>query len=347
MIKKCHLLILLTAFFSTISMAASVDDYQKRIRSARSGIETLLGNIAAEEAGESVTEPTNEIFDAIRELIPAHESIDTGQGSIETANQWFHEKLEAARAEADPAKRAVILSEINERLAGIGSKLEELKSSSADPRSKDEDKRKLAEILDREEYQKPAQQQESQASQWIRDFLKWMESWFPDLQTAPGTSNRFGAFASILQYVLIGLIILIAGFIIYKLARSFLPGLRRQGLEVDPDRVILGERIADDLSSADLFRDADRLAREGDLRGAIRKSYIALLCELHERKLIGLARHKTNRDYLRDVRSRKDIYRNMTNVTGSFERHWYGGQNAETSDWEEFRQHCCETVSVI
>lgn len=344
---KCHFLVMLVLWLSASSMAASVDDYQKRIRSARSAIETLLGNIAAEEAGEYVSEPTNEIFDVVRSLVPANESVETDQGNIETANQWFHEKLEAARAETDTSKRAVILSEISERLAGIDAKLEELKTAAADPRSKDEDKRKLAEILDREEYQKPAEQEESQASQWIRDLLKWIESWFPDLKTEPGTASGFGGVASVLQYVLIGLIILIAGFMIYKLARIFVPGFGKSGREAEPDRVILGERIDDDLSSADLFRDADRLAREGDLRGAIRKGYIALLCELHDRKLIGLARHKTNRDYLRDVRSRKEVYGNMNSVTTAFEKHWYGSERAEAADWEQFRQRCSETVNVI
>jgi hypothetical protein len=73
------------------------------------------------------------------------------------------------------------------------------------------------------------------------------------------------------------------------------------------------------------------------LRGAIRKGYIALLCELADRKVIGLSRHKTNRDYLRDVLGKNELYQNMNGLTSNFERHWYGFESAEEKDWEEFR----------
>jgi hypothetical protein len=73
------------------------------------------------------------------------------------------------------------------------------------------------------------------------------------------------------------------------------------------------------------------------LRGAIRKGYIAFLCELSDRKIIGLSQHKTNRDYLRDVRKKDDLYENMSGLTNNYERHWYGFDAAEEKDWEEFK----------
>ena len=137
------------------------------------------------------------------------------------------------------------------------------------------------------------------------------------------------------------------GFVLYKLLPLFAPRFRRIVREGREERVILGEKIGEDQSADDLFGEAERLAREGDVRGAIRKGYVALLCELSDRKLIGLARHKTNRDYLRDVRSRREIYERMNGLTGKFERHWYGGQTARPDDWEEFRQNCGETLKAI
>jgi len=89
------------------------------------------------------------------------------------------------------------------------------------------------------------------------------------------------------------------------------------------------------------------LARVGDLRGAIRKGYVALLCELNDRKVIGLARHKTNRDYLRDMRKRSDILPNVQDLTSNFERSWYGLREAEASDWEDFRMRYRETVGAV
>ncbi len=87
----------------------------------------------------------------------------------------------------------------------------------------------------------------------------------------------------------------------------------------------------------DDFAEAENLAGQGNLRGAIRKGYIALLCELADRKIIGLSQHKTNRDYLKDVRKQNELYKNMSGLTNNYERHWYGFDDAEESDWEEFR----------
>ena len=83
------------------------------------------------------------------------------------------------------------------------------------------------------------------------------------------------------------------------------------------------------------------------LRGAIRKGYQALLCELSDRKVIGLARHKTNRDYLRDLRKRTDIIENVGGMTSNYERSWYGLRAAKAEDWEEFRVRYHETIGAV
>jgi Domain of unknown function (DUF4129) len=73
------------------------------------------------------------------------------------------------------------------------------------------------------------------------------------------------------------------------------------------------------------------------LRAAIRKTYIALLVELGDRNVISLAQHKTNRDYLSQVRNAPTLYSNMSGLTERFERHWYGFASASQADWQEFR----------
>ena len=159
--------------------------------------------------------------------------------------------------------------------------------------------------------------------------------------------SGIGSAISVLQWVLIALIVAATGFSIYKLVPIFAPRFRRKVKEAKPERIILGERIDEEMSSADLFGDAERLAREGDARGAIRKGYIALLCELSDRKLIGLARHKTNRDYLKDLRPQRYVHGQVGGLTGDFERHWYGEQTAATGDWEDFRRRCGEAIKAI
>jgi len=232
----------------------------------------------------------------------------------------------------------------------VVSELDELQTTTAAERSKDEDKQKLADILNRPEYQRPVREEKDKSSEGsglIAKFLEWLEGMLPKFSPPEGTAEGTTAVFGVLQWVLIIAVLFVLGFVLYKLLPLFAPRFRRVMSEEREERVILGERIADDQSAQDLFGEAERLAREGDVRGAIRKGYVAFLCELSDRKLIGLARHKTNRDYLRDLRSRREIYESMNGLTGKFERHWYGSQEARPSDWEEFRQTCGETLKAI
>ncbi len=90
-------------------------------------------------------------------------------------------------------------------------------------------------------------------------------------------------------------------------------------------------------TAVDLLSEAEALARRGELRAAIRKAYIALLVELGDRKIINLAQHKTNRDYLRSVSDVPVLYSEMIGLTDTFERHWYGIAEATLDDWHHFR----------
>ena len=65
--------------------------------------------------------------------------------------------------------------------------------------------------------------------------------------------------------------------------------------------------------------EAETLARQGEIRAAIRKAYIALLVELGDRKIISLAQHKTNRDYLRAVINNPSLYGNMDSYSNAGE----------------------------
>jgi hypothetical protein len=59
--------------------------------------------------------------------------------------------------------------------------------------------------------------------------------------------------------------------------------------------------------------------------------------ELGDRKTISLAQHKTNRDYLNSVKSIPPLHATMRGLTDSFERHWYGFEQATPDDWQNFR----------
>jgi hypothetical protein len=144
------------------------------------------------------------------------------------------------------------------------------------------------------------------------------------------------ALSRVAQVVVIGVSVAAIGFLIWKFAPRYLRNRRKKKNKREA-RIVLGERLEPDQTSADLLAQAESLARSGDLRAAIRKAYIALLCELGDRKVISLAQHKTNRDYLGAVRDRPSLFRSMRGLTNSFEIHWYGFVPPGEDDWKEFR----------
>ena len=70
-----------------------------------------------------------------------------------------------------------------------------------------------------------------------------------------------------------------------------------------------------------------------------------MLVELGDRKIISLAQHKTNRDYLRAVRSIEPLHRNMEKLTNNFELHCYGLAPASENEWLAFRNGYKEALS--
>lgn len=327
--------------------AATLSEYRKSIDSTAAYVADLRQYEEGRKDGTYDAETATDLIATVRKNLRASERVEWPGGSLETSNEWFVERFDAFEKETDPKKRAEILTGISERLSAISQKVNEIENPTAADRTKDEDKQKLAEILNRAEYQKPAEKKESVAESWIRAFFEWLESLFPKANPSTSSFSGMPNLALILQVLIFAAIAGLIGFGIYKFAPILFPKLKTKRKKKEKERVILGERIAADESASDLFDDAERLARDGDLRGAIRKGYIALLCELSDRKIIGLARNKTNRDYLRDVRARRDLHTNMRGLTNEFERHWYGFQPSENDDWENFRQSYKQTIKSV
>lgn len=317
--------------------------YREDVKNAKILAQTLIYKDEDEMSPRAFAKYERDALAEIRARLPGNDKIDwQGGGSVEADNRWLADKLdEFEKQPEDSSKRAAILSEVGERLEAIERKLDETENAAAATnRTKDEDKQKLAEILRREEFARPAEPQESLFQKAWRKFKAWLKERFPRPNLpAPSAAdaNNFGSFAFVLQILLYALIFGAIGFLFYRFAPFFAAKFKRREKREERTRVILGERLTDDATARNLFDEAERLARAGNLRGAIRKGYIALLCDLSDRKIIGLARHKTNRDYLRDVRAKRELFENMNNLTVNFERHWYGAEAVETKDWDEFK----------
>ncbi|MGQ0540226.1 MAG: DUF4129 domain-containing protein [Blastocatellia bacterium] len=345
--NKIAMLLISVGIFAVNAQAINPAEYRNNVEEARKIVAEMLASVAAAEQGNQNYTADEKNAARIKNLIGVSSRIETSSGTVETSNQWLHDRLQEFGKQSDQNTRAIILTDIEERLAAISWKVTELETAAANNRTKDEDKQKLAEILRREEFQKPVQQEESWLQKMFTRVLDWFASLFPRPTLANPNPGGFGGLAYALQILIFAALIGLVGFGVYKFAPILVPSLKRKKQTKKEDRVILGERIAADESASDLFKEAEKMAREGELRGAIRKGYIAVLCELSDRKLIGLALHKTNRDYLRDVRQRRELLDSMRGLTGNFEAHWYGLKEAESADWEQFREEYGRIVRSV
>lgn len=325
------------ALLASVTAAATLTDYKQRLIEAREHLTALIVDVDESPSAADISE--------VSRLLPDSEKIELASAIIETQNHWLHAELGRLKAESNEKKRLDILIGIDERLAATLDAVETLERATAADRSKDEDKQKLAEILRREEYQKAQPKEESLFQKWWRQFMEWLEKQFPEPSISPEVTPAMGSIKAVLQVVVLVLVIALIGFILYKFAPALFSRFGSKSKDKREDRVILGERIDAHESARDLLAEAERLAGQGDLRGAIRKGYIAVLCDLSDRKVIALARHKTNRDYLRDVRRNETLFGSMTGLTGKFESSWYGLKPAGGNDWEEFREGCRRAVT--
>ena len=337
-------------FLPLVCFAKTLAEYRTGIGFALGYTEELRDYVNERVEAGGVKDAAYEarLLAQIRKNLPVTEKIEGEGFSVETGNQWLEARLKSFEEEtADWPKRGHILTEISERLSAIIVKINELENPALSNRSKDEDKRKLAEILRRPEFQKPEEAQESWFDRMQKKIRDWFNQKFPRPQVPEGAEQGFQSLSFGLQILVYALVLGFIAFLIYRFAPFFADRFRRRKQEETGERVILGEKLGEDEDAQTLFDEAEELARSGNLRGAIRKGYIALLCELSDRRIIGLAQHKTNRDYLRDVRKKQELYQNMRGLTTSFERYWYGFETAGEGDWQEFKDNYLKAVKDV
>ncbi|HYH86293.1 MAG TPA: DUF4129 domain-containing protein [Pyrinomonadaceae bacterium] len=281
----------------------------------------------------------------VRRLLPPKERVEWAGGSIEVDNSWLYPALEEYGRASDNGKRADALRGVAEKLRALASRLDELEAG-AEQQDKDAERGRLNAILRDPEFNRKAEQGGAlqriieQIVEWIREIFRGI---FPDAgPIRPGSNPRFSQLAQVIVLALCLAVLAYVGWRFWS-RRARDPKtlkLRRKA------RVVLGERLEADQTASDLLDAAERLARAGDLRGAIRKAYIALLCELGDRGIIRLEQHKTNRDYLQAVRraAPQSLYTEMLPLTFNFELHWYGLQDASETDWTDFRARCRQAI---
>jgi hypothetical protein len=314
--------------------AVTLEDYRHQVSRARASIQELQAAYAAEYPSQ------REQFIAatialVRAELPEQETVLLGRQTVAVDNTWLHKALdELEKIRGYNPRRAELVAHIDERLRALSERLDEMQDGKPDA-GKDDNKTRLAEILRRSDYNKQAEEGGA-LTRLINRFLRWLNRSGRFPQAKPLPPGNAMALSRVAQVIVIGVSVAAIGFLIWKFAPRYLRNRRKKKTK-RAARIVLGERLEPDQTSADLLAQAEALARSGDLRAAIRKAYIALLCELGDRKVISLAQHKTNRDYLGAVRDRPSLFLSMRGLTNSFETHWYGFVPPGEDDWKEFR----------
>lgn len=328
--------VLLLFLFPATITADPISQYQANLKSAIA----TLGHLS--ESGDGFDTELPGAVDSVREKLPKHQTVEFEGEVYNVDNSWLHKDLDELASAENRNKR---LAHITWTLQAIETRVAERQHPGATPaENKEWAKTRLESILARPEY--ATEQEGSNAlARVIRDFFQWLAKFFP--KPRPVSGGRIEWITRIAQILVIGLAVAVLLYVFKTVYVRFSGRSRKPKTSKKREaRIVLGERLEPEATATDLLADAEALARQGDLRAAIRKAYIALLVELGDRKLISLAHHKTNRDYLNSLRSAPQLHSRMRGLTDSFERHWYGFANATPDDWQDFRAGYLATLQT-
>ncbi|HYV83622.1 MAG TPA: DUF4129 domain-containing protein [Pyrinomonadaceae bacterium] len=318
-------LLFLFVFPATVT-ADPISNYQANLKSAIA----TLGHLS--ESGDNFDSELPGAVESVREKLPKHQTVEFEGAVCNVDNSWLHKELDELGSAEHRDER---LAHIMLTLQAIETRVAERQNPGTPAENKEWAKTRLESILARPEYATD-QEGSSALARAIRDFFQWLAKFLP--KPRPVSGGRVEWLTTIAQILVIGLAVAVLLYVL-KIVYSRFSGRSRKPKtsKKREARIVLGERLEPEATATDLLSDAEALARQGDLRAAIRKAYIALLVELGDRKLISLAHHKTNRDYLNSLRSAPGLHSRMRGLTDSFERHWYGFASATPNDWQDFR----------
>jgi hypothetical protein len=306
---------------------STVDDYANRLdRAERSVKEAIERKSKAPELATKMNE--------VKRLLPVSEEVEFNGATTRVDNAWLHKAVDSAvKTEGDAERRLQMLGEISTCLARLRQSVKS--AQTAEDRASQDQRARIDNILARPEYQ-PEEERESTIARWIRHMKEFIVRLLRNLLGSP--SARAPQTGGGLYMVLQALIFLVlATALIFgaaKLVRRFQG--RQKPAEKAETREALGEEIPEYVTAADLFAMASELARQAEYRKAIRRAYIALLCDLDQRGKLRLGRSKTNRDYLDAMRSEQRIYPTFSVMTLAFERAWYGQARATEEEFHNF-----------
>lgn len=179
--------------------------------------------------------------------------------------------------------------------------------------------------------------------EWILDVMeKFFERENPKQKKSEGFGNFLQEYLDTIVYVLCGIVALVIGWYIYRGWKN------KKTVRYQPDHI---ENVTIDLDDENLTADAlevdewmklaDELIVKGELRLAMRALFLSAISMLSKRNLLSIAKFKTNRDYLSELKRRyhynSDALRAFDTNLNIFERGWYGDYPVDITMINDFK----------
>lgn len=185
----------------------------------------------------------------------------------------------------------------------------------------------------------------TKTKRWVARMWKNASDWlFPDEEFTPRDGSGFLSWFSNVRVIFIALLVTAAIVLIVMIARRRRTTSTAVAEPVAPLPDLNEEHItADQLPEAGWLQLARDLRQSGQLRLALRASYLASLAHLGHREFIHLARHKSNRDYdhelQRRARANTELLTAFDRNLAAFERAWYGEHPVTNETLGDFSQN--------
>jgi hypothetical protein len=314
------------------SGAANLLDYQKRVFRAAEQIERIKSD--SEYASEGIS--------YIKKLLPKSEQVEIEGMALKADNTWLHLLLDSYSSERDAQLKRAKLDEVAGRLRALDQHLRSrLDYASLQSRSNqiNAERERLRQILARPEFQP---KDKSPIAVFIKKLRRRVADALRDLwDQIFGRLYLASSEASwLIKSLVLAILIITLIFSIRLLATI------RRSEKHSEKRIVLGEHVETDTRPHDLAESAMAAARAGDFRTAIRRLYIALLCELSERGLITLEMNATNRDYLAMVAQFALLATPMRYLTEKFDHFWYGMFPSTEDDFQQYLSRYLEAAEL-
>ncbi len=181
----------------------------------------------------------------------------------------------------------------------------------------------------------------------IKQVIEWIDNYMRSRRPAEMDEHTGRAWLRSLRWLFIALTAATAAALCFLIWNRWKRGERRpqavpEAMPAEPD--LHAEDLTADLLPEDGWMQLAREMRErGQLRLALRALFLAGLAHLGSRNLLVLAKHKSNRDYDRDLRRRARTQGELAAIFGenkdAFERAWYGRHEVRDETLSRFSEN--------